>query len=166
MSFVTWFSSLDPRTVQSFASVVTASIASSTALFIAVYVYGRQKRLDARYKLAEEIRSTCAKLAEACSSIIEDPASVKTENALQLVGTKLARVNYYENLLIMQRAPVQLVTAAQDLSKSYAACIKYLYESFQANRTPDEFSGLSSKLFAERAKFVMIAREQSIKLTK
>ncbi|MTE01379.1 hypothetical protein GIY56_13900 [Paracoccus sp. YIM 132242] len=166
MKLLTWFFSLDPRIIQSVASVATATIASLTALFIAVYVYGRQKRLDARYKLAEEIRGTCAKLAEACSSIIEDPAGVRTENVLQSVGAKLARVNYYENLLIMQRAPIELVTSAQELSRSYAACLKYLYEAFQESRPPEKFKELSAKLFADRAKFVMIARDQSVRLAK
>ncbi|HRO14042.1 MAG TPA: hypothetical protein PLL33_03175 [Paracoccus sp. (in: a-proteobacteria)] len=166
MNIAVWFSSLDPRIVQSAASVLTATIASGTALFIAIFIYGRQKRLDARYKLAEEIRGTCAKLAEACSSIIEEPASLKNETSLQSVGAKLARINYYENLLIMQRAPAELITAAQQLSRSYAACLKHLFESFQADRAAEEYPSLATKLFADRAAFVMVARDQSVRLAK
>ncbi|MDO5605250.1 MAG: hypothetical protein Q4G25_08840 [Paracoccus sp. (in: a-proteobacteria)] len=160
-----WLTAIDPRIFQSISSIVTTSMASGTAIFIAVFVYGRQKKLDVHYRLADDIRITCAKMAETCSSIIEDPALVREESALQSVGAKLAKVNYYENLLIMQRAPSELIRAAQELSHSYGKSIKYLYEAYATSEQPINFEKLAKDLFEKRANFVLVAREQSNKMS-
>ena len=156
-----WLASLDPRIVQGSLSLLTALIASGTALFIAVFVYSKQKNLDARIRLAEEIRRTCAELAELCSSVIDEPTRLReTETALQSVGAKLSRANYYENLLIMQRAPSPLVMAAQELSISYGRCLKSLFEAFARGEKSDPaFESLAKSLFEKRAAFVMTARD-------
>jgi hypothetical protein len=156
-----WLASQDPRIVQGTLSLLTALIPSGTALYIAVFVYSRQKGLDARIRLAEEIRKTCAELAELCSSVIDEPARLReSETGLQSVAARLARANYYENLLIMQRAPTPLVVAAQELSRSYGRCLKSLFEAFARGEKSDpEFEGLAKTLFEMRAAFVVTARD-------